>query len=128
MARLLIIEPDKQLAVIYQEALAAAGHVVAVCRNAASAINMIDTKRPDLLLVELELPTHNGVELLYELRSYNDWRKLPVVILTNQPFANNPRVSAVWKRLGVSGHYYKPSVTLSKLSQIVNRHLVPAAT
>lgn len=123
MGRLLLVEPDRQLASIYQQALSAAGHIVEVCGNAALAIGMVDTKQPDLLVMELELPTHNGVELLYELRSYSDWRHIPVIILTNQPFADDDRVRTVWQRLGVAGHYYKPAVTLKKLTGIINRHL-----
>jgi DNA-binding response OmpR family regulator len=126
MAKLLLVEPDKQLADIYRLALEASGHNVNVSHNAASAINSLDDDCPEMLIIELELPAHNGVELLYELRSYVDWRHIPAIILTNQPFSDNARMQSVWQRLGVSGHYYKPTVTLNKLCQLVDKHMAIA--
>lgn len=120
---ILLVEPDRQLGDIYCRALSAKGLDVKVCHDATSAIASLDDYRPDLIVTELELPTHNGVELLYELRSYYDWQQLPVIVLTNQPFADNDRLQATWQRLKVSGRYYKPLLTLQKLVSVVDYHL-----
>lgn len=123
MAQILIVEPDAQLAQIYKKSLELNGHNVRTCTSAEAAIESIDTAKPDLIIAELELATHNGVELLYELRSYGDWQAIPVIVLTNQPFADNSRSLKAWQQLKVAGHFYKPHISLRRLSEIVSSHL-----
>lgn len=41
-----------------------------------------ETARPDLVLLDLNLPTKSGVEVLEEIKSDKSLRKIPVIILT----------------------------------------------
>lgn len=38
--------------------------------------------RPDLILLDLNLPKKDGREVLAEVKSHPDWRRIPVVVLT----------------------------------------------
>jgi two-component system phosphate regulon response regulator PhoB len=73
MANILLIEPDRLLAEIYQRALSSEGHNVVVCAGAQSAILSADQSTPDLVILELQLVEHSGIEFLYEFRSYSEW-------------------------------------------------------
>ena len=42
-----------------------------------------DASRPDLILLDLNLPKKNGMEVLAEIKEDPDLRRTPVVILTN---------------------------------------------
>jgi CheY-like chemotaxis protein len=51
----------------------------------------VSAPRPDLLLLDLNLPTMDGIELLRLLRADEDLKRLPVVIMTGEgdAFANS---------------------------------------
>lgn len=125
MAHILLIEPDRLLARTYGEALTAAGHTVVVCPTAQTAIVSADDGRPDVVVMELQLVSHSGIEFLYEFRSYTDWMKIPLVILTNVPpgeFGGSRDV--LMQELNVATYLYKPQTSLQQLVHAV-AELVP---
>lgn len=118
---ILIVEPDKVLAQTYATALQGAGHVVSICAGAQAGIFAADTCKPDVVIVELQLTGHSGIEFLYEFRTYDDWVDVPVIVLSNVPAGE---FSGSWKllrdQLGVSGYHYKPLTSLRTLIRSVN--------
>ncbi len=122
MTKLLLIEPDRMLASIYFDALSAAGCEVIYAAGAQLAILVADQIQPDLIVLELQLIEHSGIEFLYELRSYADWQKVPVIINSVVPpreFNNSYKL--LKKELGVVDYLYKPSSTLKTLVAAVNK-------
>lgn len=116
MVRVLLIEPDTLLANTYRVALETAGYDVCVCTGAQQAIHAADTKKPDVVILELQLVGHNGVEFMYEFRSYADWQQIPLIIHTHVPaseFAGSRDL--LMHELGVYEYLYKPQTTLRSL-------------
>jgi DNA-binding response OmpR family regulator len=123
MAHILLVEPDRLIAKTYMQVLQSAGHSVQVCATAQSAVFCADEQPPDLLILELQLVGHSGIELLYELRSYLDWQELPVVIVTNVPAGE---FQGSWQllrdELGVQAYHYKPLFSLTALREMVGEY------
>lgn len=114
--QVLIIEPDSILANIYRDACVAAGHAVLICASAQSAIHAADTIKPDVVVMELQLIEHSGIEFLYEFRSYPDWQDIPVLVHSSVPPAEFAGASGLLHgQLGVRGYYYKPLTSLRTL-------------
>jgi DNA-binding response OmpR family regulator len=128
MARILLIEPDRVLAESYVQALLYAGHEVQAAGSAQAAIMSADAILPDLVILELQLVEHSGIEFLYEFRSYPDWQDVPVLIQTNVPKVEfQDSWELLQEELGVKNYLYKPKTSLSELITAVNAHLpVPA--
>ncbi|MFA5004131.1 MAG: response regulator [Candidatus Saccharimonadales bacterium] len=120
----LLIEPDKILSNIYVRSLVGAGHTVAATMNAQHAIQLADEQQPDLVIVELQLKGHNGVEFLYEFRSYQEWLTIPVLVHSFVPPTEFVRTPLLTQELGVNDYLYKPTTSLAKLIQAVQK-LVP---
>lgn len=118
MARILLIEPDKILATTYSECLTQSGHKVIWKTSGQRAIEAADDQCPDLVIVELQLPGHNGLEFLYEFRSYTEWQEVPVIVLTHVP-RREIEGSAAWPLLNTV-FLYKPTTKLAKLLEAVN--------
>jgi DNA-binding response OmpR family regulator len=123
MADVLLIEPNHLLAKSYKHALEGAGHKVRLCVKGQAAIEMADKRTPELIILELQLPGHNGLEFLYELRSYKEWQNIPVVILSIIP-RGEVEDTVAWSLLNVGDYLYKPTTRLKQLIQAVDA-LVP---
>lgn len=122
MAHVLLVEPDRILANLYMVGLQTAGHQVTVCTSAQSAIHAADKHKPDVVILELQLIDHSGIEFLYEFRSYPEWQNIPVLVLSNIPmveFAGSHELLA--KELGVDAYFYKPATTTKRLISAVNQ-------
>ncbi|HUY85422.1 MAG TPA: response regulator [Candidatus Dormibacteraeota bacterium] len=128
MPNILLLEPDRLLAKTYHQALTGAGHRVAVCAGAQAAIMAADKTQPDLVILELQLIEHSGIEFLYEFRSYPEWQAVPVLIHSNVPpteFADSWPI--LGRELGVDIYLYKPRTSLRQLTATVREQLpVPA--
>lgn len=124
MPNVLLIEPDRRLAATYQKALQAVGHAVTAASGAQSAITAADKTKPDLVILELQLVGHSGIEFLYEFRSYLDWQDTPVIIQSQVPpgeFSDSRQLLA--QELGVKAYLYKPHTTLRRLLAEVNEFI-----
>lgn len=120
MATVLVIEPDRVLAETYGKGLRQAGHVPVVCATAQAAIEQADVQQPDVIVVELQLVAHSGIEFLYEFRSYSDWQSIPVIILSQVPAAQLQAQSAqLYEQLGVQAYLYKPTASIRQLVDAV---------
>jgi len=119
---ILLIEPDKLLATTYAKALRGEGYAVRHSANAQEAIFNSDNAAPDLVILELQLVSHSGIEFLYEFRSYPEWQDIPVIILSQVPpteFLHSQKL--LRDELGVADYQYKPHTTLVKLLQAVQK-------
>lgn len=117
--QLLLIEPDVVLARSYQAGLERAGHTAVAVRSAQAAIHAADARTPDLVLLELQLPLHNGIEFLYEFRSYHEWQHVPVVILSHVSPVEIAQLPVLESELGVVRCLHKPAVTMRTLTFLV---------
>jgi CheY-like chemotaxis protein len=72
------------------------------------------------------LPQHNGLEFLYEFRSYQEWRNTPVIIQSLVPSNEFKDNFILWHKLGIRDYLYKPKSTLLQLIDCVNRYLPQA--
>jgi CheY-like chemotaxis protein len=120
MTRVLLLEPDKLLAKTYQQALAHAGYEVYYAASGQDAIDVADEITPDLVILELQLPAHNGLEFIYEFRSYGEWQKVPIIVNTTIPPQDLALVASTsHKELGVKVWHYKPQTSLQALLRSV---------
>jgi len=129
MNSVLLIEPDHVLAKIYKQAIEADGtSAVTTVSSAQSAIMAADQQKPDLVILELQLIEHSGVEFLYEFRSYTEWQTIPILVQTLVPFGEfRDNWHLLQDELGVSAYLYKPHTSLRQLLTSVKEYSLVAA-
>jgi len=125
MQKILLIEPDRPLAQTYQTVLENAGYAVFWCPHAQLAIIAADKMKPSLVIIELKLAAHSGIEFLYEFRSYPDWVNVPVLVLSSVPMEESGVAGRLTAELNLAGYLYKPQTSLKKLSATVEKLLAP---
>lgn len=120
----LLIEPDRLLGKTYADALRAKGFTVTHATSAQSAIGAADEVTPQLVILELLLPSHNGIAFLQEFRSYHDWQQVPVLLHTFvAPQTYQDIQPVLQEQYGVVGWLYKPQTSLQKLIALVRNQL-----
>lgn len=122
MARILLVEPNRLLGQTYVTYLAHLGHDVHWRKTAQGAVQSLDEHAIDVAIVELQIAGHNGLELLYEIRSYSDWQKLPVIVHTIVP-RKQIEGSLMFSQLGIQTYLYKPATSLANLKRALTQLL-----
>lgn len=78
-----IVEDDEWLAQQHARTLEAAGFLTDTSSHALEAIETIDARRPDALVLDVFLAGPNAFTLLHEMRSHADLAGIPVILCTN---------------------------------------------
>jgi len=115
----LLIEPDAVQATTCTTALQRDGHSVARVVSAQAAVHAADQRCPDVVLLELQLPQHNGIEFLYEFRSYHEWLHIPIIIHSFVPPRELQHAATLQRELGVVRLLHKPQTSLAALCAAV---------
>jgi len=126
MSNILLIEPDAVLARTYTQALRAAGHKVRHAVSAEQAVQLADAAVPDAVILSLELAGHNGIEFLYEFRSYDEWQTMPVIMLTNAHTVELLSDAVLREHLGVQAVLVRSQTSNEKLVHTLAHVLAPA--
>jgi DNA-binding response OmpR family regulator len=123
MQTILLIETDKQLLEQYRRKLKTCFTVYAVNR-AQQAIDILDggSVVVDAIVMDINIDTNNGIEVLHEIRSYDDWVDIPIVILSSIP--GNALDTERLSRYGVKKFLYKPHTLPKDLLREVSRMFV----
>ena len=80
MKRILVVDDEEDIRLLYQEELREAGYQVTVAADGHEALRMVQQGRPDLMVVDIKMPGMDGVELLRRVREI--YRDLPIIICT----------------------------------------------
>ena len=108
---ILLVEDDKLDVIDMQRTLDKMNilHKFAVARNGEEAVeylnNIEHSEKPDVVLLDINMPKMNGLEFLAHLRSQEQWKDLKVFMVTTSD-ERIDRESA--KKLKVSGYIVKP--------------------
>ena len=81
MAAILAIEDDWTVRSVLEHTLASAGHQVEVVRGVADGRERLAAGRYDVVLLDLNLPDGNGLDLLRDIRTEHG-RELSILVLS----------------------------------------------
>lgn len=115
MKNVLIIEPNRVLGQAYVKSLLLSGLNPQLTGDAQQAIDFADSLTPDLVLMELQLANHSGIEFLHEFRSYPEWQQTPVIVNTVIPSQKFNYSRQYLEQLGIRKILYKPTASLQQI-------------
>jgi CheY-like chemotaxis protein len=98
---------------LVRKALAQSGldHELFVVEDGGGAMSLLDrigrdVPRPDVLLMDLNLPKVDGAELIRLFKQNPDCKSVPVIVVTS---SDSPKDRARTAELGISAYFRKPS-------------------
>ena len=120
MQKIAIIEDDSTIAAMYRMKFESEGFEVEVAANGKLGVELAEHMKPDLILLDLQMPEMNGDEALALIRQ-EDWGKhVPVLILTNLGEEEAPKSL---RELGVMHYIVKAELTPSQVLKRVKEVL-----
>lgn len=123
-AKILLVEDDVWLAELYCDILKSEKCTVLRVASAAEALETLDDNTDiDLVVLDMFLPEHNGIEFLHEVASHNDINHLPVIVLSSVHKHDFKMSEERWQHYGVVAHLYKPETKPNDLVVSVKKHL-----
>jgi len=81
-ALILVVDDDLLLAAVVETLLVSAGYRVIRAAAARQALDHIFKDDPDLVLLDIDLPTRSGIDVLKRIRASPDRKLLPVVMMS----------------------------------------------
>jgi chemosensory pili system protein ChpA (sensor histidine kinase/response regulator) len=97
------------------------GYDVLMARDGIDAIEVIEGRKPNIILVDLEMPRMNGLELTSHLRSKSDTKDIPIIMITSRSTEKHRDMA---DSAGVNAYLTKPFSEDELLENIQNLLLV----
>ena len=105
MKTILVVEDNESNAYLARFLLQRAGYTVLEASDGASARALLVEARPDLILMDIQLPDISGLDVVWELRARPEFRELPILAVTSFAMpADRERALAA----GCTGYIEKP--------------------
>lgn len=115
----LIIEDDKILSKTISEELHDAGFDVWQAFDGKKGLQLIKSKKPDIVLLDLMLPKIPGEQVLKKMNESGLIKKIPVIVLSAK--GNEANVKNCLEILGASDYLTKSDYTLKKIIAKINK-------
>lgn len=117
-ATILAVDDDSSILALLKVMLEPWGMVVQTLSEPSQFWSALEVAQPDLIILDVEMPDYNGIELCKMLRNSQDWAEVPVLFLTVH--GNEDIINAIF-RSGADDYIQKPFVGPELVTRILNR-------
>ncbi|HZS39559.1 MAG TPA: response regulator transcription factor [Polyangia bacterium] len=124
-ALVLIVDDEKDLRSLLDFNLRQSGYRTVQASNGAEAVARVASHRPDLILLDLNLPDVSGTEVCRQLKADPETEAIPIVMLTARG-GEADRIAGF--ELGADDYVAKPFSVRELILrlEVVRRHMAPA--
>jgi len=120
MKKILLVEDEKILAEMYKEKFERAGFKIVSAFSAEEGLELAKKEKPDLIILDILLPTKNGVSFLEEKNRTPEIAAIPIVALSNY---DHPETRKMALELGVKEYIIKTDFTPKELVEKIKEYL-----
>jgi CheY-like chemotaxis protein len=105
VTRILLVEDNPASQLLSLTVLEQEGFTVDVAESAVEVIRRLRANRPDIILMDVQLPGQDGLSLTRELKADPSYSSIPIVALTGHAMIGDREESLA---AGCAGHITKP--------------------
>ncbi len=117
-AKVMVVDDDPKILAVLQALLEPWGLHLTTLDDPRQFWPTLAHVSPDLLILDLNMPHHDGIELCQAVRESDEWSSLPIMILT--AYTDDVTVNRVFA-VGADDFVSKPIVGPELVTRIVNR-------
>jgi two-component system cell cycle response regulator DivK len=119
--RILIIEDQEDNRAIMRDLLSGAGFELIEAVNGEEGVKLAQSERPDLILMDIQLPIIDGYEATRQIRAIVDLKSIPIIAVTSYALSGD---EAKTRAAGCNGYVAKPFSPRQLLAKV--RELLPS--
>lgn len=118
MYRITVIDDDAMMQGVLRQILTHGGYEVLLCSDGEKGLADVAADRPDLVLLDINLPDMDGHEVCRRLKADERVRHIPVVMLTGEARDLDSRVRGL--DCGADDYMFKPVAPKLLLSRVAS--------
>ncbi|MBT9536654.1 MAG: response regulator [Planctomycetota bacterium] len=115
--RILIAEDDEPNRRLIKDVLMYHGYEVIEAVNGAEAVKMAAGHKPDLVLMDLQMPVMNGVEAIRQLKNSPETKDIKIIAVTGLAMESDRENTM---KMGADGYMAKP-IDIRQLPEAIER-------
>jgi CheY-like chemotaxis protein len=115
----LLAEDEDSVSSFLTDYLSESGYGVIIARNGAEALERAREEKPDLILMDVQMPVMNGLEATRRLRAETDLATIPIIALTALAMPGDREQCL---QAGANAYLSKP-VSLKDLARVIQAQL-----
>ena len=120
--RILIVEDQEDNRVIMRDVLSSAGYDLIEAVNGEAGVKLAHSERPDLILMDIQLPTIDGYEATRRIKGSAELKSIPIIAVTSYALSGD---QAKARAAGCDGYVSKPFSPRELLARV--REYLPDA-
>jgi DNA-binding response OmpR family regulator len=117
--RILVVDDDRPSTLALSVRLRAAGYEVLTAHDAEAASRLALRQRPDLMLLDIDMPHYSGLELHECLQFSERGRKIPVVYVSGDDSLSNRMLAQQHGARGFVSKPYEPRDLLRTIENVL---------
>ena len=116
---IMVVEDNELNMLLASDFLRSKGFTVAEAMDGESALEMIKEDAPDLILMDIQMPGIDGLEVAKRLKAAPATKRIPIIAMTALAMKGDEELCL---RRGCDGYLKKP-INLKEMLEVVNSHL-----
>ena len=117
--RILVIEDTEDNRRIFRDLLGRSGYELIEARDGEQGVAMAVAERPDLILMDIQLPVIDGYEATRRIKANPGLRHIPIIAITSYALSGDEAKS---RAAGCDGYIAKP-FSLQEVLDVVHNFL-----
>lgn len=127
MAKILLVEDDPLVYRMYQKLFTLEGFETETAENGQIGLDKLSTFKPDVILLDIMMPTMNGLEMLDKLKADEATKNIPVAVLTNvSDLGVANEIFAKGAELSIVKSETEPETVINWIRSVMARNGAPA--
>jgi two-component system cell cycle response regulator DivK len=115
--RILVVDDHEDNRQILRVLLASAGYVMIEAQNGEAALAAALSERPDLILMDIQLPDLDGYEVTRRIKSNPRSHDVPIIAVTSYALSDDERKALAAGCIAYVAKPYSPMQLLAKIKK-----------
>jgi len=98
--RVLVVDDEPRIGKVLRIKLGLSGYEVITTTSGAEAIELVQTQKPDVMLLDMLMPNVSGMNVLEKVRAFS---QVPIIIFTGRP-----EIAQFASKIGANDYIAKP--------------------